>query len=265
MNDPSPPPTFPPEQSYHSLLNPQVCRCSAPVRQRVIRTIDLFRGASGGTWADLEFLMKSRGFRDGQEVSPPAEGDGILGIVVGGAFKIQRWVTCEQYVVVDVLGPGEHFLFGHSDRVDVGFHGYPDVIKSLTTSCLLTMSLGELWPLLARDQVLAPRFLGQLTKRMGQLSDRFSRFLVFPAEHRLAYLILHLQTKGSPKPWCPGLVPFNLTRKDLAAMGGLTLETASRVLSGWERQTWIRSGRGWIEVLNGPALEALCRTQGAAP
>jgi len=128
------------------------------------------------------------------------------------------------------------------------------------------MNLAELWPLVARDPVLAPRLLGQFGHRLGQLADRFSRFLVFPAEHRLAFLLgLLLKTKGRGTAGCPGLIPFNLTRKDLAAMAGLTLETASRVLSKWEKSGWVRSGRGWVEVRDPRALERLCLTEEEQP
>jgi CRP-like cAMP-binding protein len=228
----------------------------------VIRTAEVFRGAQATTLADLDFLLKSRGFREGQEVPGPAEGEGLFGLVVGGAFKVQRWLSCDQYVVTEVLGPGEVFFWGDSDRADTGLKGYPTVLVSLTTSCLLAMNLAEIWPLVARDPVLAPRLLDHLGQRLGRLADRFARFLVFPAEHRLAFLLgLLVKIKGRSQAGCPGLVPFNLTRKDLAAMAGLTLETASRVLSQWEREGWVRSGRGWVEVRDTQALERLCLSE----
>lgn len=245
------------EGSYHNLLNPRTCRCSPAIRQSALRNLDLFRGANATTCADLEFLLRSRSLTEGEEVSFPTGDDGLLGILVGGALKIQRWLTWDQYVVVEVLGPGEIFFLGHSPVIQVGLRGYPDVVQSLTTSCVLTMNLGELWPILTRDPVLAPRLLSMFVRRLTELRDHFGRFLVFPAEHRLAHLLLELRRKGRPKADAPGLIPFNLTRKDLAAMCGLALETASRVLSRWEKAGWIRSGRGWVEVLQTAPLEKL--------
>jgi CRP-like cAMP-binding protein len=44
------------------------------------------------------------------------------------------------------------------------------------------------------------------------------------------------------------LIDFPITRQDLAEMTGTTLYTVSRILSGWEAQGLIQSGRERIVI-----------------
>jgi CRP-like cAMP-binding protein len=218
----------------------------------VVRSLPLFHGISPGSLADLEFLLKTRSVRDGEAVSFPADGHGVFGVAVRGTLKVQRPLPTAGISVVDVLGPGDIFLHGGCGPVLYGPH---DEIVAMTTSCVLTMNLAELAPLLIRDSALSLRLFDQAIRRWAEQQDRLARVLAQAADQRLASLLLFLKTKGTPKPRYPNLIPFNITRRDLAASTGLSLETASRVLSMWEREGRLRSGRGWIELTDLPWLQ----------
>lgn len=241
--------------SLHDLLNPGPCRCSPTVRQGVVRNLPWTRGAGAGSLADLTFLLRARTLGEGETLPPRLLDEGIFAVVVRGAFKVQRWVGEDQYVIFDILGPGEMFTYGPRDGADQPFYAPPDEVVALTRCCLLTLDLAELGPLLDRDQVLARRFAAQGARRLDQVSARLVRFLALPADQRLTWLLGYLHGKGSPPVGHPGLIPFNLTRRDMAAMTGLTLETASRTVSALERAGVVRSGRGWVEILDFAALE----------
>ena len=109
-------------------------------------------------------------------------------------------------------------------------------------------------PLLNRDPNLMASFFGALTGKLTQAHERLVRFLAFPADHRLAFFLEYLHGKGPKKEGYPGLIPFNLTKKDLASMVGLTLETVSRTLSAFEEEGSVRTGRGWVEIIDFPKL-----------
>jgi CRP-like cAMP-binding protein len=75
-------------------------------------------------------------------------------------------------------------------------------------------------------------------------------------ERRLAYTLLKLAEKfGQPKE-LGLLIQVPLSRDDLAEMAGTTTETASRVMSQFQKDGLIDSGRGWVAVTNRDGLEA---------
>jgi CRP-like cAMP-binding protein len=242
--------------TIHETLNPQVCHCSPEIRQGVIERLPFIRHAAPESRSALLKSLRSQGLTEGQEISPLRFPSGLFGVVARGAVKVYRYVGDQQFVIFDVLTAGDWFLYGEPDDQGIRLYSYPDQLSTLTTSCVLTMDRGRFDPVLRSDSRLMAAFFGALTGRLSQAHERFVRFMAFPADHRLSFLLTYLHSKGPKKPGFPGLIPFNLTRKDLAAMAGLTLETVSRVLTAFEGEGLVRSGRGWVEVLN---LEALHR------
>jgi|GEM_PF-2940169 CRP-like cAMP-binding protein len=236
--------------SMHETLNPEVCHCSPEIRRGVIEGLTFMRRASPQSLALLSKNLRSEGMPEGREVSPLRFPNGLFGVVARGAVKVYRFVGDDQFVIFDVLAAGDWFLYGDPDGQGIRLYQYPDQLSTLTTSCVLTMDRDRFDPLIQTDPSLMAAFFGALTAKLTQANERFVRFMAFPADHRLAFLLDYLHGKGPKKHGYPGLIPFNLTRKDLAAMAGLTLETVSRTLTVFEAEGLVRSGRGWVEIVD---------------
>jgi len=181
----------------------------------------------------------------------------MFGVVARGAVKVYRYVGDQQFVIFDVLTAGDWFLYGDPDDQGLRVFSYPDQLTTLTTSCVLTMEKSRLDPVLNSDPTLLGAFLGAVASRLTNAHERLVRFLAFPARHRVAFVLEYLHGKGPKKAEFPGLIPFNLTKKDLASMVGLTLETVSRTLTSMEADGSIRTGRGWVEIVNFAKLRRL--------
>jgi len=238
------------------MLNPDVCTCSPDLRRAVIDKLGFLKNASENSRELLRQGLRSEGLVEGREISPLRYSSGMFGVVARGAVKVYRFVGDDEIVIFDVLGPGDWFLYGDSVRDGPRLYLYPDQLTTLTTSCVLTMDRGRLDPLLKADPVVMAAFFEAMSDRLARSNERFVRFMAFPADHRLAYLLGILLGKGPSRIGHPGLIPFNLTRKDLASMAGLTLETVSRILTTWEDEGVVRSGRGWVQIVK---LEELNR------
>jgi CRP-like cAMP-binding protein len=238
------------EPSIHETLNPQVCHCSPQIRRGVIENLSFLRGALPESLEALSRGLRSDGMPEGREISPLRYPNGLFGVVARGAVKVYRFVGDDQFVIFAVLTAGDWFLYGDPDDQGVRLYMYPDQLTALTTSCILTMDKAKFDPLLHRDPHLMAAFFGALTGRLTQAHERLVRFLAFPADHRLAFLLEYLHGKGPKKDGFPGLIPFNLTKKDLASMVGLTLETVSRTLTAFEAEGSVRTGRGWVEIVD---------------
>ncbi len=74
-------------------------------------------------------------------------------------------------------------------------------------------------------------------------------------EGRIAHILLRLAEKvGQPQP-VGLLIQLPLSRADLAEMAGTTVETASRVLSRFQKEKLVESGRQWVAIKNPGMLQ----------
>lgn len=242
--------------SIHEALHPEVCQCTPEIRNRLVQGLPFLKSASGASLQALQTSLKSQGMKEGQEISPLRYATGVFGVVAHGAVKVYRYVGDDQFVIFDVLTTGDWFLYGSGDTGGVQLYQYPDQLTTLTASGVLTMDRARFAPLLESDPQLMASFFGALSARLTRAHERLVRFLAFPAEHRLAYLLDWLHSLSPKKPGFPGLIPFSLNRKDLASMVGLTFETVSRLLSSFEDDGLVRTGRGWVEIVDFPGLRA---------
>lgn len=248
-------------ESFHQVLNPKLSECTPQRREEVVSDLDFLKDASLGTVEEFQRAFSSIGLAEGMEISPLKYPKGQFGIVATGALKVFRYVKEDQFVILDILTEGDFFHYSLQDTKGVRMFVHPDQIQALTTSCVLFMDSARMESILQKDLSLVSTYLQTMAQKLGQLHERFIHISAYPAEHRLAYLLGFLRSKGPVKSEYPNLIPFNITRKDLASMAGLTLETASRILAAFERSGLIRSGRGWVEILDAPGLEKLCRTE----
>ena len=234
----------------HEILNPAVCHCSPEIRKSKIINLPFVRQALPRSVDALIRCFRSEGMPEGREVSSLRYPEGLFGVVARGAIKVYQFVNDDQFVIFDVLTEGDWFLYGNPGCPGPHIYCYPDQISTMTTSCMLTMDRAKLLPILENDAKLMESLFFEATKRLTQANQRLVRFLSLSAEQKLAFLILFLLDKSKRRAEYPGLIPFKLTKKDLASMVGLTLETVSRLLSAWEADGVAHSGRGWVEVVD---------------
>jgi CRP/FNR family transcriptional regulator, nitrogen oxide reductase regulator len=71
-------------------------------------------------------------------------------------------------------------------------------------------------------------------------------------QQRIARALLRLASLSGQKT--DNAIELDFSRQDFAEMSGTTLYTVSRVLTDWERQGWITSGRERIRILEPHAL-----------
>jgi CRP/FNR family transcriptional regulator, nitrogen oxide reductase regulator len=67
-------------------------------------------------------------------------------------------------------------------------------------------------------------------------------------ERRVAHALLRLVKQAGRKVERGVEIDFPISRQDIAEMTGTTLHTVSRILSGWEQQGLVESGRQRIVV-----------------
>lgn len=175
-----------------------------------------------------------------------------LFILAAGAVKISRPSRRGQDVVFDILGPPA--VFGAvSGSVGIG---YPDTATALTHSQLLEIPAPAFRGMLETRADLALGVLDELNRRHERAQQRIRRLSSEESGVRIAARLMELaDTFGEPRE--RGItLSIPLTRADLAALTGVTPETASRIMSRFRAEGIVDSGRCWTVILDRRLLAA---------
>jgi CRP/FNR family transcriptional regulator, nitrogen oxide reductase regulator len=101
---------------------------------------------------------------------------------------------------------------------------------------------------------IAINMLGVVLDRLEEVQQRYLQLCSEGVEQRIARSLLRLmQRAGSPS--ADGiLIELPLSRQSIADYSGTTLYTASRTLSSWEKNGWIKSKRQRVLIADPHAL-----------
>ena len=160
-------------------------------------------------------------------------------LLLDGHVRVMKSTPDGHEVTVRYISPGE--LMGIASAL--GRSTYPaNAIAAV--DCVVLAWPSQLWPTFAAS---FPSFSANTYKMVGgRLQDAHTRVIEMSTaqvEQRVAHALLKL-IKQSGKKTDEGLmIDFPLSRQDVAEMTGTTLHTVSRLLSAWEDQGLVKSGR----------------------
>lgn len=176
-----------------------------------------------------------------------------LYVLVEGRVKFTQ-VTAEGHqVIVRVSGPGE--VFGAVAALGDAVH--PASAETTTDCAALGWRSEVISGLLERFPQLALNVVRFLAGRVKEFQDRYRELATERVERRVAHGILRLAAQIGKPVEGGTLIDLTLSRQDIAEMTGTTIFTASRILSGWEGQGIIESGRERVLVRKPDALAAI--------
>jgi CRP-like cAMP-binding protein len=107
-----------------------------------------------------------------------------------------------------------------------------------------TVHLMELFPGLALNG------LRLVAGRFQELQSRYQELATERVERRVARTLLRLARQTGRRTEEGVLIDLPLSRQDLGEMTGTTLYTVSRILSNWEQQALIQTGRERVIICN---------------
>lgn len=114
----------------------------------------------------------------------------------------------------------------------------------------LLRELGETYPQLAMGVMQVMRAYVQ------EMQARYREMATERVERRVARALLRM-TEISGSPGKDGQIQLQLSRQDLAEISGTTLYTVSRLLSEWERQGLLKTGREKVAIFSPGGLLAI--------
>lgn len=211
----------------------------------VLTHVPYFAGLTTDEVADVNALMQVRWHDEDDSIYQAGQDGSELHVLASGRAKVFRPSASGHDVVVDLVGPGDSFGTLRS----LGSGRYTDTAQSLTRSCVLTLSNADFHRVLARHPQVALAVVEDLAARLEQSHRVIRQLSADTVEQRVAAALLSLVGKHGSTAG-DGSVRVSVSRADLAAMTGTTIESASRVVSRLRSHGVIATGRGWTSIID---------------
>lgn len=183
------------------------------------------------------------------------EGTPALGFHIGctGRVKLSKADSNGREQIVRIANPGE--IIGEESLLDAQVYGA--TAEPLEDSHTAFIKRADFLGLLNGGQSVASRFLLHFCRTLIETQGRLARMGLGDARARLAGTLLDL-TQRYGKPAKVGVnLDLELSRSELAAMVGLSPETAMRLLSEFKSDGLLRLDGRHITVLSREKLASL--------
>jgi CRP-like cAMP-binding protein len=163
----------------------------------------------------------------------------VLYVLLAGQVKMTQITPEGQQIILRVISPGE--MFGAVAAL--GEATYPASAQAADACVALGWDSATITDLMERFPHLTLNALGIVVARVHEFQDRYRELATERVERRVARALLRLVPQVGRRVESGVLLDLTLSRQDLAEMTGTTLFTVSRILSRWEQEGLIESGR----------------------
>ncbi|NNL17725.1 MAG: Crp/Fnr family transcriptional regulator [Boseongicola sp.] len=165
-------------------------------------------------------------------------------LLLDGYVRVVRITEHGEQIVALHIAAGQ--LFGIAKALSRST--YPASAEA-ARDCLALSWPTRLWETFGRDY---PGFLTETYRtvglRVGEMNDRIVEMATLHVEQRIANALLRLVNQAGRVTDQGIEIDFPITRRDVSEMTGTTLHTVSRLLSAWESEGIVISGRKKIVV-----------------
>lgn len=224
--------------------------CSVSMRMELLAQIPFFEGLSEPELLEISRFFDEAGFKPGEFISFAGDPAKFFMIVADGRVKLLKHTSAGKNVLLDILTPGEFFGAVALSADD----NYPNTAEALTQTCILRTSVSDFQKILTAHPPVVLKMLKITNRRLQAANERFKYISELSIEGRIAHLLLILGEKFGEKTTEGLLIQTPLGRTDVAAMTATTPETASRVMSQFQRDGLVEAGRQWVAILDQKAL-----------
>lgn len=215
-----------------------------PLKPELLRQTELFAGL---TDADLQTIQQAATVRqverDGFFFYQGDPAEQVLALTEG-RVRLAQVTPDGQQVILNLISAGA--LFGIIAAIKAT--DYPVSAQAMEDSTALAWSREAMMGLVGRFPLLGMNIMRLMAEHVQETQNRLRELTTERVERRLARTLLRLAAQTGVKTPEGVEIGLALTRQDLAEMIGATLYTVSRILSQWEAQGLVRSGRERVMI-----------------
>lgn len=166
-------------------------------------------------------------------------------VLTEGQVKLSQVSVDGQQVGMRIVAPPQAFA---GIAILYPQKKYPVSAEAMADSAALAWTGDDLRRLAERYPALSFGIMDTMRGFIEEMQSRFRELSTERVERRVARALLRLTTQTGVKLES-GAIEISVSRQDVAEMSGTTLFTVSRILSDWERQGVIATGRGRVQIL----------------
>jgi CRP/FNR family transcriptional regulator len=196
-------------------------------------------------------LCRMRGYDKGDVIFQEGEPADRICFVHIGQVKIVK-AAGGRDVIIELLGPGEPVgAVAVFER-----RPFPASAIALEPSGILSIPERDFFALLERRPEMMRHLLAGLTYRLMMVNKRIAD-LMGSAELRAARLFLTLADRVGIPRGSGTFIPLPLSRQEIADLIGTTLETAIRLMSRWQKDDLIETGKSGFLIPRVDVLKSI--------
>ncbi len=217
-----------------------------------LRRVIVFQQATDD---DLQYLLENsieRSIEEGGYLFFQGDPADYLYVLTSGQVKLLQSNPAGQQVNLRTVYPWQAFGALGAVRADAT---YPASAQALEDSAALAISSKSLKEMMQTRPYLAAGLMQLMTSYIQEMQARYRELATERVQQRIAHTLIRLASQSGQK--AEKGIELALSRQDFAEMSGTTLYTVSRVLTEWERQGLVSSGREHIRILDAHALVRL--------
>lgn len=177
----------------------------------------------------------------------------MMYVIVSGRVKLSQVTSDGHQVIVNYFGPGE----GLGIVMALNELPYPLSAEAIEPCLSVGWRRETMLELMQHNAQLALNGLNMVGQRFTQMQNRFQELATQRVEQRVARALVRLVRQFGRRTADGILIDMPLSREDLAQMTGTNLYNVSRILSKWEGEGLIATGRKQVTLLKAHELVIL--------
>lgn len=168
-------------------------------------------------------------------------------VILSGRVRLCQITPTGQQIIAHILGPGDELAI----VATLGQIKYPLSAEAMEETAVLAWNSDKMAQLMERYPKIAVNGLRLLAGRLQEMQDRYRELATERVERRIARTLLRLaQQFGRKNGNGDVMIDTTLSREDIAQLTGTTHYTVSRMLSKWEQEGLVATGREAVTILS---------------
>jgi len=204
-----------------------------------METLPLLQGVSRNDVSRLVQAAHRKNLQEGEFFFLQGDPAERMYVLLQGRVKLTQVGPDGQQALIRVITPVSLFALVAITKAD----DYLVTAQAAEDCQALYWTRRELMGFVLEVPQLALNAMGIMADNLQEIQERFRQVTTEPVEQRLAHTLIRLAAQSGKSVNQGILIDLSLTRQDLAEMSGTTLYTASRMLSQWEKQGLVITGR----------------------